>query len=262
MDDAIVDRIEFIYIIKIGSKGNTKNVSIGEGNKKLEGTIRENDDPSIPPRPLTLGKFFMKCCHRRGDTVEVDVNCDSAYMLRAMDRVGESIRRAYHWISRTEKCYLVMDNAGGHGTNEAIKEYVRMLDEKWNVETIFQVPRSPYTNALDLGVWCALQSRVETEHYGKRCEVQALSNTVMETWNQGHLDCMIEKVCNRIQKVLVLIVEGKGKNDLVETKRGKKIADLDLPIDLTVDDAPVLLDEPIEPCVIAEEEPGLEEVVI
>ena len=111
-----------------------------------------------------------------------------------------------------------------------------MLDEKFNIETIFQVPRSPYTNALDLGVWCALQSRVETEHYGKRCEVQAQSNTVMETWNQGHLDDMIEKVCKRIQKVLVLIVEGKGKNDLVETKRGKKFADLDLPIDLTAAD--------------------------
>ena len=111
-----------------------------------------------------------------------------------------------------------------------------MLDEKFNIETIFQVPRSPYTNALDLGVWCALQSRVETEHYGKRCEVQALSNTVMETWNQGHLDDMIEKVCKRIQKVLVLIVEGKGKNDLFKTKRDKKFADLDLPIDLTAAD--------------------------
>ena len=138
-----------------------------------------------------------------------------------------------------------MDNAGGHGTNETIKKYVSILDIKFNIETIFQVPRSPYTNALDLGVWCALQSRVETEHYGKRCEVQALSNTVMETWNQGHLDGMIEKVCKRIQKVLVLIVEGKGKNDLVETKRGKKFADLDLPIDLTTDESPALLDEPM-----------------
>ena len=58
----------------------------------------------------------------------------------------------------------------------------------------------------------------------------------MDIWNQGHLDDMIEKVCKQIQKVLVLIVEGKGKNDLVETKRGKKFADLDLPIDLTAAD--------------------------
>ena len=61
-------------------------------------------------------------------------------MLQAMDRVGASISDAYYWISRSEKCYLVMDNAGGHGTREAIEEYVRLLKEKWNVETIFQVP--------------------------------------------------------------------------------------------------------------------------
>ena len=42
----------------------------------------------------------------------------------------------------------------------------------------------------------------------------------------------------RLQKVLVLIIEAKGKNDLVETKRGKKFANLDLPIDITdADDA-------------------------
>ena len=121
---------------------------------------------------------------------------------------------------------------------------MRLLNEKWNVETIFQVPRSPYTNALDLGVWCALQSRVESKHYGKRCEVQALCNTVMQTWNHGHLDTMIAKVCKRIEKVLVLIVEGKGKNDLVETKRGKKFADLDLPLHFSTETLPALADEP------------------
>ena len=187
----------------------------------------------------------MKVRHQRGDTVEVDCSCDSAYMLTAMDRVGASIRDAYHWIPRSKKCYLLMDNAGGHGTKETIDEYVRLLNEKWNVETIFQVPRSPYTNALDLGVWCSLQSRVESQHYGKRCEVQALCNTVMDTWNHGHLDTMIAKVCKRIEKVLVLIIEGKGKNDLVETKRGKKFADLDLPFDFTTTVIqPALADEP------------------
>ena len=67
----------------------------------------------------------------------------------------------------------------------------------------------------------------------------------MDTWNHGHLDTMIAKVCKRIEKVLVLIIEGKGKNDLVETKRGKKFADLDLPSDFsTVNILPALADEP------------------
>ena len=139
-----------------------------------------------------------------------------------------------------------MDNAGGHGTNDAIDEYVRMLKDKYNIETIFQVPRSPYTNVLDLGVWCSLQARVKKEHYMKRCEVNALTRSVMETWNHGHLDDMITRVFDRLRNVLVLIAEAKGKNDLVETKRGKNFYLLDLPIDLSTEsdsDAPALDDE-------------------
>mgnify|MGYP006063385801 CR=1 FL=1 len=100
-----------------------------------------------------------------------------------------------------------MDNAGGHGTDEAIKEYTTSLLDKYKIEIIFQVPRSPYSNVLDLGVWCSLQSRVEKEHYMKRCEVQALVNSVNNTWNNGHLDTVIANVFNRLKKVLVLIIE-------------------------------------------------------
>ena len=42
---------------------------------------------------------------------------------------------------------------------------------------------------------------------------------------------------------MVLIVKAKGKNDLVETKRGKNFAELDLPIDLTQnDESPELIE--------------------
>ena len=118
------------------------------------------DDPTILARTLTIDDLSIKVRYRRGDTIEVDCNCDSAYMMDAMDRVGASIRSSYHWIPPVDCCYLVMDNAGGHGSDDAIEKYVRMLKEKYNIKTIFQVPRSPYTNVLDLGVWCSLQSRV------------------------------------------------------------------------------------------------------
>ena len=241
LDDAVCDRIEFIYKTKIGRKGNTKEVRIKDGEAKLEGAIREEDDPVEPSRPLTLNDLNVKVRHQIGDTVETDVNCDSQYMLAAMDRVGAAIRAAYHWIPLTTECYLVMDNAGGHGTSEAIEEYVAKLKNDWNVKTIFQIPRSPYTNVLDLGVWCSLQSRVEKEHFGKRCEVNALASSVTNAWTNGTLDKMITSVFKRLRRVLVLIIEAKGKNDLVETKRGKKFAALDLPIDLT--DEPPLVEE-------------------
>ena len=89
---------------------------------------------------------------------------------------------------------MVMDNVGGHGTDAAIEKYVSALKVKLNIETIVQVPRSPYTNALDLGVWCALQARVEKEHFGKRCEVNALAKSVDNMWDHGHLDDMITRV--------------------------------------------------------------------
>ena len=219
LDDATIDRIVFVYKVKIGRQGNEKMVSIDEGSEMLlERIVRRDNDPAIPGTELILDDLEIKVRHRRGDMIETDCNCDSAYMLTAMHRVGKAIRSSYSWVPRSERCYLVMDNAGGHGTNEAIDEYVAMLRNEYNVETIFQIPRSPYTNVLDLGAWCALQSRVEKQHFGKRCEVNALSHTVMDTWNNGHLDEMITKVFLRLKKVLVLIVEANGKNDLVEQK--------------------------------------------
>ena len=61
-----------------------------------------------------------------------------------------------------------------------------------------------------------------------------------------------------MNKVLVLIVEAKGKNDLVETKRGKKWASLDLPIDLTNEDDTVDVPESSS-FELSEEEPDLVE---
>jgi len=87
-----------------------------------------------------------------------------------------------------------MDNAGGHGSNVAIAPYRSDLLDKYNVEIIFQIPRSPYTNVLDLGVWMSLQAQVERQHYVKRCNADALVNSVMKLWEDGNLDHSITKV--------------------------------------------------------------------
>ena len=101
-------------------------------------------------------------------------------------------------------------------------------EEKVSLDTntiiIHQIPRSPFTNLLDLGVWCSLQSRVEKQHYQKQTDVHALAKSVMDTWNNDkNLTHVISQVWKRLRNVLALIVEGGGGNDLVvETKRGKK----------------------------------------
>ena len=80
---------------------------------------------------------MIKVRYCQEDTIETDVTCDSANMLDAMHSVGKSIRNAYHWIPCSEKCYLVMDNAGGYRTDKAIDEYLKALKDDWNVEIIF-----------------------------------------------------------------------------------------------------------------------------
>ena len=54
-----------------------------------------------------------------------------------------------------------MDNAGGHGTDDAITQYTINMKDTYNIEIIHQVPRSPFTNVLDLGIWASLQGIVE-----------------------------------------------------------------------------------------------------
>jgi hypothetical protein len=56
-----------------------------------------------------------------------------------------------------------MDNAGGHGTNDAKLQYIDLL-KAFKVEVIWQVPRSPETNMLDLGVWMSIQCSVMNVH--------------------------------------------------------------------------------------------------
>ena len=48
----------------------------------------------------------------------------------------------------------------------------------------------------------------------------------METWNKGELNNSITKVLQRLKPVLCNILEAKGANDLLETKRGEEYSKL------------------------------------
>ena len=54
-----------------------------------------------------------------GDMVEQDCSCDSDFMLRVMPETGQALRDKFHWVDLADTTHLVMDNAGGHGTNDA-----------------------------------------------------------------------------------------------------------------------------------------------
>ena len=73
---------------------------------------------------------------------------------------------------------LFMDNASGHSKKDIKEQYVKILKDKYNVEVEWQIPNSPDTNMLDLGMWLCLQSKVEVQHKRKVMNKDVLAHTV------------------------------------------------------------------------------------
>ena len=101
--------------------------------------MRHDRSPAVLPAQLGIDEVKLKVRMEAGDKIERDCSCDSQYMLSAMDRVGAAVRKSFCWIPEEEECYIVMDNAGGHGTDIAIVEYTNMLKEKFNIKIIHQI---------------------------------------------------------------------------------------------------------------------------
>jgi hypothetical protein len=51
-----------------------------------------------------------------------------------MPEIAEEIQQNLYWFPPQETVYLVMDNAGGHGTREAREAYTTQLLENYNIE--------------------------------------------------------------------------------------------------------------------------------
>ena len=185
---------------------------------------------------VTMDDLQLFVQHERGDVVDEDVTCDSKFMEEKIPIIGEKLRAAYHWVPATQKIFLFMDNAGGHGTDVAIANYTGKLLDDFNVEVVWQVPRSPETNMLDLGVWMSVQAAVTRVHHMRRCHHDALAQSVEDAWN-GYLSPeAFKNVYRRLRVVLSCIVDDKGGNSLVESKHGKLFRDATI-IDLTENDA-------------------------
>lgn len=156
-----------------------------------------------------------------GDKVTTDVSCDSKWMLETMGEVAEAIRAAHHWIPSEQVIYLVMDNAGGHGTDQAVQQYTKQLLDEHNIEIIQQVPRSPETNVLDLGIWMSLQAAVEREHRNQRQDPNTLHETVMKVWDAVASEEAFQNVFKKLPIIYANIKNNLGGNDTVESNRGK-----------------------------------------
>ena len=184
-------------------------------------------------RPLTIDDLKLYVCVPRGTNFQEDTTCDSEFMLDLTRPIGKAIRDKFHWLPMATPISLFMDNAGGHGTEEAKTEYIRILKEDFNIIIEWQVPNSPELNLLDLGVWCAIQHVVEQLHRLRVMSCDSLAKSVVEAWEKINSE-KLTNVAARWIKVLHLIIKGAGTNDLVETERGKKFNPL-TPTEYTLD---------------------------
>ena len=91
-------------------------------NKKVRYVV--DDDATLPTQDaFNMNGHTLVVRMEKNDEREVDTTCDSTFMEKMMPEIGKAIREKYHWVSRDVPIFLFLDNAGGHGTNEAVTKY-------------------------------------------------------------------------------------------------------------------------------------------
>ena len=176
--------------------------------KRLSTYNRRTLDGSMLPAHLEVVELHIKMI--KGSFIEKDCSCDSDFMLRTLPQVGQKIRQAYHWLPADESIYLQMDNAGGHGTKVAIEEYTQNLRENFNIVIVHQPPRSPDTNVLDLGLWNAIQSRVDETHRTRTIQAESLAESTKTAW-AGLPIQTITNVFGKLPNIWEKIIESGGQ---------------------------------------------------
>ena len=81
-----------------------------------------------------------------------------------------------------------MDNACEHSPDQAITQHTTDLLTNYNIGVTHQVPWSPYTNDINMGVWGTLQATVEHKYVMKHCNIEALVNLMHDIYSNNTLD--------------------------------------------------------------------------
>ena len=138
-----------------------------------------NSGDRLDTRNLSVLDLTLCVLLPKNRMVQRDVNCGSSFMISTVDEIGKSIRNAYSFLPQHHPIHLFMDNAGGHGKKEIKEKYhVEKLKRDYNVIVVWQIPHSPETNMLDLGVWMGLQSEVEKYHRKRVMHRDVLARSV------------------------------------------------------------------------------------
>ena len=194
--------------VKKTGKLNKRLVKLDNHDTLVLGNRRKkyikSDGKTLGERQLKMKDLDLRVNPKSGRLVEKDISCDSSFMMDHIRAIGQSIRNTYSFLEATHPIHLFMDNAGGHGKTEVKSEYERILKDEFHIHIEWQVPNSPETNTLDLGVWMTLQSLVESIHRGKVMQSDELSKSVHQAFS--HIsEGILASVYERWKLVLHLI---------------------------------------------------------
>jgi len=140
--------------------------------------------------------------------------------MEHMDAIGEAIREKYHWVPQEDEIFLVMDNAGGHGTQDTIDAYDADLLEVHKVQVIWQEPHGPELNLLSLSAWMSLQSAVEKHFRGNQNDIEVLWHKIQDVWGFCN-STVFWKIWDHWVLALDLVIADRGNNRLVNEHCGK-----------------------------------------
>jgi hypothetical protein len=82
---------------------------------------------------LTINSMELSYYLPQRAIVEKEVTCNSTFMLANLLIIAAKIMKPCLGYRLNNQFYLVMDNAGGHGTQAAREEYMRRLRNEFNI---------------------------------------------------------------------------------------------------------------------------------
>ena len=138
-----------------------------------------------------IGFFVMTKIGQKGNTKDI-VSDNTVNINKVEIREHDDKNLPPHTCTLADIGIRVRNEVGDTVADDYSCDSTYMIAAMDRVGRAIQVPRSSYTNVLDLGFWMALQARVERQHFLKRATTHALVNSVNEVWNTSELDqCLI-----------------------------------------------------------------------
>lgn len=164
--------------------------------------------------------------HDKGDVYMTSRSMDGDFFYEMIEeQLLPAINAKITW--KNAKVVVQIDSAGGHSVAINLSR-LNALGAKNKVRVYFetQPTRSPDNNALDLGLWNSMQSRVVLVKYDRKASktmAQRIIYAVMEMWTQYPSE-KISDIFNTLKLIHQCIIDENGGNSfkLPHAKRPAK----------------------------------------